>query len=380
MRIWAPGKNLIYGGYAVVETGREGLVVPVNKGVTAEIEDTNGIIINMPQFAITGRQASFDGRKLHCDVGEDERKKMEFLLGSVENTLLFISSKGVKPKDFSLTTVNDAGMTYQFGQSKAGFGTSSASTVAIVAALLAFHGFGIDSGEDRQLVNKIAQYTHYLVQGKVGSGFDISCACFGSHFFIRANPNIISGSRDVVEAVSKRWDNSYEKAPWPQFFSSLMAFTGRSASTVDSVKKTNLFRQASPKNEADYQEFINENDVVNRKLYLLWKNVAAFKTADEAGSKLRELKAALKQSWRQRKEMGKMTGVEIESDADTALLEECEQNGALFATMPGAGGGDSIFAVCTSSENRARLIKFMKSKGLGVFEEAETIDNGYVQQ
>lgn len=379
MKIWAPGKNLIYGGYAILEVGREGLVVPVNKGVTAEIEEADGIMLNMPQFKITGKKASFDGKKLLCEVCEEEKKKMSFLLGSVESTLLYISSRGVKPKGFVLTTTNDDGMTYEFGQSKAGFGTSSASTVAVVAALLSFHGFGITSSEERQLVNKIAQYVHYLIQGKVGSGFDVSCACFGPHFFRRASPGLITESKDVVIAASKEWDNGHEKALWPSLFTSLMAFTGRSASTTEAVKKTNAFREASPENEAKYQEFIKKNDAVNKKLHALWNETAKFKNVEEAGRKLVELKTLLKQSWRQRKEMGVMAGVEIETDSDTALLEECEQNGALFATMPGAGGGDSIFAVCTSNENRNRLMQFLKSKGLGVFEEAETIDRGYVQ-
>lgn len=380
MKIWAPGKNLIYGGYTILEVGREGLVVPVNKGVTAEIEEAGGITLNMPQFRITGKKASFEASKLLCDVSEEEKKKMSFLLGSVESALLYISSKGVKPKGFTLTTTNDEGMTYQFGESKAGFGTSSASTVAAVAALLAFHGFGIDSLEERQLVNKIAQYTHYLIQGKVGSGFDVSCACFGPHFFKRASPKLILESRDAVAAVSKEWDNGYETAPWPAFFSSLMAFTGRSASTSEAVKKTEAFRKASPANEAEYQEFIRENDAVNKRLHTLWNEIAKLKNAREAGAKLAELKALLKQSWRQRKEMGEMTGVEVETDDDTALLEECERNGALFATMPGSGGGDSVFAVCTSRGDRMILTQFLKSKGLGVFEEVETINTGYTQQ
>jgi ERG8-type phosphomevalonate kinase len=380
LKIWAPGKNLIYGGYTILEVGREGLVVPVNKGVTAEIEEADEIVLNMPQFKIAGKRASFDGKKLSCDVSDEERKKMSFLLGSVESALLYISSRGMKPKGFTLTTTNDEGMTYQFGESKAGFGTSSASTVAAVASLLAFHGFGIYTLEKRQLVNKIAQYVHYIIQGNVGSGFDVSCACFGPHFFKRASPKLILESRDVVVAVSREWDNGYERAPWPSFFTSLMAFTGRSASTSEAVKKTKAFREISPENEARYQEFIRKNDAVNNKLHALWNEVSKYKSAGEAGAKLAELKTLLKQSWRQRKEMGEMTGVEVETDDDTALLEGCEQNGALFATMPGSGGGDSVFAVCTSRGDRARLARFLKSKGLGVFEEVETIGTGYIQK
>jgi mevalonate kinase len=157
-----------------------------------------------------------------------------------------------------------------------------------------------------------------------------------------------------------------------------MAFTGRSASTTEAVKKVNAFREAGSENEAKYQEFIKKNDAVNNKLHALWNEVSRFKNAKEAGAKLEGLKTLLKQSWRQRKEMGEMTGVEVETDDDTTLLEECEQNGALFATMPGSGGGDSIFAVCTSTENRKRLAEFLKSKRLGVFEEVETIGTGYV--
>ena len=41
------------------------------------------------------------------------------------------------------------------------------------------------------LVHRVAQVAHIVAQGKVGSGFDVCAACFGSNRYIRCNPETL---------------------------------------------------------------------------------------------------------------------------------------------------------------------------------------------
>ena len=50
--------------------------------------------------------------------------------------------------------------------------------------------------DGRRLAHNLAQYVHCLAQGKVGSGFDVSAAVFGSHLYTRFNPAVL---HDLME-------------------------------------------------------------------------------------------------------------------------------------------------------------------------------------
>ncbi len=373
MKIWSPGKVLLYGGFTILEKGCTGLVLPVNKGVYAEISEGQNVI-NAPQFGV--ENLSFEWDDEINDKGSDEDKeKMMFVLSAIDNTLKYLKSQNKEIKHFSLKTWNDDGLTMNFGESKAGFGTSAGATVSTVVSILGYHGYDVDSRQTRELVNKIAQYTHYLVQGKIGSGFDVSSACFGPHFFERANPDIITQSKDVVEAVSKDWENKADEVEWPKFFNVLMIYTGRSASTKGAVGKVKAWR--SEGGEDLYQKFIQENDNINKSIIDVWRNVSQMTDYDKNPVLVQKLKGLLKSSWAQRKVMGQLSSVDIETDEDTQLLSELEKNGALFATLPGAGGGDSIFCVCLDSEAVEKVENYAKSKDLYVFEGADVVFSGY---
>lgn len=84
---------------------------------------------------------------------------------------------------------------------KTGLGSSAAMTTAVVAALLHYLGV-VDLSEpckegkfgcsDLDVIHMIAQTSHCLAQGKVGSGFDVSCAVYGSQRYVRFSPEVLS--------------------------------------------------------------------------------------------------------------------------------------------------------------------------------------------
>ena len=85
---------------------------------------------------------------------------------------------------------------------KAGLGSSAALITSLVSSLLLHLGVipkdsfdsqgGLESAsEGRKLAHNAAQYIHCLAQGKVGSGFDVSSAVFGSQLYTRFDPQVI---------------------------------------------------------------------------------------------------------------------------------------------------------------------------------------------
>jgi phosphomevalonate kinase len=87
---------------------------------------------------------------------------------------------------------------------KTGMGSSAALITSLVAALLV-HLQVVDRqslteplGEGRRLIHNVAQYVHCLAQGKVGSGFDVSSAIFGSHIYTRFDPSVIQPLMDAT--------------------------------------------------------------------------------------------------------------------------------------------------------------------------------------
>lgn len=71
------------------------------------------------------------------------------------------------------------------------FGAISLPTVADCASgeclpmLSATEQYGLS------LVHNTAQFCHCLAQGKIGSGFDVSAAVFGSHAYRRFSPSVL---------------------------------------------------------------------------------------------------------------------------------------------------------------------------------------------
>jgi len=53
-----------------------------------------------------------------------------------------------------------------------------------------------DDSDDRRLAHNLAQFVHCVAQGKVGSGFDVSAAVFGSHVYTRFDPGVIQNLLD----------------------------------------------------------------------------------------------------------------------------------------------------------------------------------------
>ena len=82
---------------------------------------------------------------------------------------------------------------------KTGLGSSAALVTSLVGALLV-HLQAIfnlsDDDTSRRIVHAASQAAHCIAQGKVGSGFDVAAAVYGSHKYTHFNPGEFSSSNE----------------------------------------------------------------------------------------------------------------------------------------------------------------------------------------
>ena len=103
---------------------------------------------------------------------------------------------------------------------KTGMGSSAALVTSIVGALLSFFGavslpfldeetihetdgLGKQRGDGLRIAHNLSQICHCYAQGKVGSGFDVSSAVYGSHVYTSFSKGIINRLLEDVELRNK---------------------------------------------------------------------------------------------------------------------------------------------------------------------------------
>lgn len=143
---------------------------------------------------------------------------------------------------------------------KTGLGSSAALITSLVTSLL-LHFEAIPSSalndlksEGRTLAHNAAQFIHCLAQGKVGSGFDVSAAIFGSQLYRRFEPSVIdqlmSGAGEGVALLptlsptNKAWNYDVKPFQLPPCTRLMLADVDAGSDTPSLVGKVLKWRQA----------------------------------------------------------------------------------------------------------------------------------------
>ncbi|EPS94393.1 hypothetical protein FOMPIDRAFT_62407, partial [Fomitopsis schrenkii] len=289
---------------------------------------------------------------------------------------------------------------------KTGLGSSAALITSLVSSLLihlrviprdSFSGDAeqgtASASEGRKLAHNLAQYVHCLAQGKVGSGFDVSAAVFGSQLYTRFDPGVIAPlmtddavpvwkSVKLLPTISpsnKDWNHRVEPFKLPPLTRLMLADVDAGSDTPSLVGKVLKWRKEDSKTADDLWNALDKvNHAFSKTLLKLSdmhaRNEKAYTKAVKYLSTLQtvqvrpwlvnpnisgddqEIMEAFAEAHQysevrsspevraKMREMGSLSGVPIEPPEQTKLLDACVSGaGVIGGGVPGAGGYDAIW-------------------------------------
>jgi len=241
---------------------------------------------------------------------------------------------------------------------KTGLGSSAALVTAFTAAVLNHYlpvnvfSLSTDSGKAR--LHNLAQAAHCAAQGKVGSGFDVAAAVYGSCVYRRFSPSILEGIgeigspkfsqrlKTVVEDTdsARKWDTQIKKSAVsvPKYLRLVMCDVDCGSQTVGMVKKVLAWRKEKPEEASLLWAALQKG---NEDLAVGFTKVTRFSQTPEVDYQgLRDTINTIRSLVR---EMSSKSGVPIEPKVQTELLDSCcKVPGVVGGVVPGAGGYDAI--------------------------------------
>ncbi|CAJ2512235.1 Uu.00g052500.m01.CDS01 [Anthostomella pinea] len=398
----APGKVLLAGGYLVLDREYTGLVYGLSARISViaqEIKTSPGIqlteiVVNSPQFLEAQWRYGY-----HLAPDDGGIKVTQFQVGSSINANPFVEitlsyalsyitttehykpSNTFEPAQFTIIADND-----YYSQShsmtgteknptrfakfptalkdahKTGLGSSAALVTALTAALLTQYlptsAFDPATDASKRILHNLAQAAHCAAQGKVGSGFDIAAAVYGSCRYRRFSPSVLQGLPEAstpkfapalaacVNDNDGQWDVEIAKegVAVPPGLALRMCDVDCGSQTVGMVKQVLAWRQADPTNSRRIWDELQARNVALGAL--LSKNQTG--EIVEAINQIRELIRA----------MGSESGVPIEPESQTSLLDALmDVEGVHNGVVPGAGGFDALALLVDDDEATERRVE-----------------------
>ncbi|KAJ2788113.1 phosphomevalonate kinase [Coemansia interrupta] len=441
----APGKVLVAGGYLVLDRDYSGLVVGTDACLYAAVQtleqqpaaSASGqlpILVRSPQFDAAWWRYAFDPTTSTLRQADSADGTSNAFVHVVLETALALANARqpgrlcslpglsvalLADNDFysqrrtlaerglaltaealgSLPRMCPVGGTLA-AVHKTGLGSSAAMVTSLVAALLAHLGVvgsvvdGRWSPEERAVVHNVAQLAHCLAQGKVGSGFDVSAAVYGSHVYTRFSPAVLApamtaaADRPAVEDICRvadpanpLWDGRVEPVEMPPGLVLRLADVDAGSSTPGMVRRVLAWQKQHPREATELWASL---DAANKRVRTLWdalhraadQDRAAYDTAvawcaqrpnaewpgDQAPALpavrlLADLVDATQAVRRWMRSLGASAGVPLEPEEQTRLLDACMRvPGVCMAAVPGAGGYDAIYCV-TLGDTSGRLVQ-----------------------
>jgi phosphomevalonate kinase len=261
---------------------------------------------------------------------------------------------------------------------KTGLGSSAALVTALTAAVLTHYlpakTLDLTTPQGKRRLHNLAQAAHCAAQGKVGSGFDVASAVFGSCLYRRFSPSILashaepgspgfgSALRDTVDEVHGAWDTEVRKdeVKVPAGLRLVMCDVSCGSGTPGMVRKVLDWRKQEPAEaERVWRDLQAANESLAREMRALAEKSS---TSSSGGGDVQQdyasLRACFKSIRKNIRAMGEKSGVPIEPPAQTKLIDACEAvAGVVGGTVPGAGGYDAIALLI---EDRAETVEELR--------------------
>ncbi|GAA5972058.1 hypothetical protein JCM11641_002475 [Rhodosporidiobolus odoratus] len=439
-----PGKVLLAGGYLVLDQQHQGFVISTpsrfytvvhhdetptdDAHAAADAQESFNIKVSSPQFddgvwQYTATKA--DGQWVVAAVQSEGGSSNTFVHLSLQAALQVAAALS-PTATFRSLVVTIVGSNAFYSQSrtdtspipfaplnctirnvhKTGLGSSAAMVTSLTSSLLlnwTSSTSAADSASSRrlpnpdsntvQLLHNLAQYVHSLAQGKVGSGFDVSAAVFGSQVYKRfavecledlLDPNPIRGSKITGQSLLSVLSPSLNPA-WtasttagsvtpfalPPNTLLLLADVDAGSNTPSMVGKVLRWKKAQPEEaERVWSALGRSNEALRDVFTELTESQKSGKAEYE--EEVERLSQLTVQEWSssalafsttaQRildtralmRHMGEASGVPIEPPEQTRLLDACSAlPGVIGAGVPGAGGYDAIWVLCLDPSSAA---------------------------
>ncbi|KAF2433880.1 ERG8, Phosphomevalonate kinase [Tothia fuscella] len=389
----APGKVLLAGGYLVLDRDFTGLVFGLDARIHVCIEKlktTNGvdlqeIIVKSPQFV--GAVWEYGYRSTENNGGvevtqlrvssQDKLLRNPFVETTLSYALTYISTLttgAISPASITIladnsyyttdSTLKDQSNNQKFSSfgvklseaHKTGLGSSAALVSSLTGALLLHYlpsdKFSLDNDLGKSRLHNLAQAAHCAAQGKVGSGFDVASAVYGSCLYRRFSPSLLQNhgspgssnfAKDLKSLIeettaSHKWDTEILKdaVKVPSGIRLIMCDVDCGSQTPGMVKKVLEWRKREP-DEAEmlWSQLHSKNEALAAELKRL---------AEEAeNTDYTKLKQAITDIRILIRDMSRLSDVPIEPTPQMALLDACSEiGGVIGGVVPGAGGYDAI--------------------------------------
>jgi phosphomevalonate kinase len=268
---------------------------------------------------------------------------------------------------------------------KTGLGSSAALTTSLVGALLVHYlNLCLTDPKDLRIIEILANLSHYHVQNSIGSGFDISCAVYGSQVFTTYSKSLfdytdVLNTSSIQEILNRQWDQSHECFQLPKGLCILMGDVKSGSNTPKMVQMVMNWTLENPEISTNLWNSLNEINltIINR-----------FKTLSSLNSTLiniEELSITPLSEWKQNTSSNSNQliidiynlGLEslkilklITSYSEAPIIpqksldiiyETLKLPGILLASVPGAGGYDAIYCICLSEECRNNVVEVWRN-------------------
>ncbi|CAK7231050.1 phosphomevalonate kinase [Sporothrix bragantina] len=414
----APGKVLLAGGYLVLDRAYTGLVFGLSAriNVIAQTIETspgvqlNEIVVNSPQFLeaqwtygyhLADQDGGIQVTQLRTGTALHPNPFVETTLSygltyvtrlrglSLSHTipscrLTILADNDYYSQPDQLKTTATASSSSRFarfpttlsGANKTGLGSSAALVTSLTAAILSHYLpaelFDLTTDAGKETLHNLAQAAHCAAQGKVGSGFDVAAAVYGSCTYRRFSPSVLagipepgqpgfgaalqaviasrSGSGVANEGAAVGWDTEIAKGSvaLPTGMALRMCDVDCGSQTVSMVKKVLAWRSSAPEASKTLWDTLQaRNEALATAL-----RYGKTDTIPQLLTSIRELV----------RKMGTESGVPIEPESQTELLDALSQvDGVYGGVVPGAGGFDAVSLLVKDDEATAsRLEAFLE--------------------
>eukprot|EP01060_Flectonema_neradi_P000017 TRINITY_DN10014_c0_g1_i1.p1 TRINITY_DN10014_c0_g1~~TRINITY_DN10014_c0_g1_i1.p1 ORF type:complete len:435 (+),score=75.35 TRINITY_DN10014_c0_g1_i1:115-1419(+) len=396
----AAGKVLICGGYLIVEKGNPGVSIAVDckfncRGRAKEVPNTTNVTTDITVLVKSLQFGSTQEIKLKKDGDQwefsNEQSISNFIAAAVKYGITeaagmtvpdvielelfadnsfysqanYLKSQGQEVTYNNLVNV-PASNKIVGDLGKTGLGSSAGLTASIVGCL--FEVLGKSALENKSDVHACAQRAHCAAQSKIGSGFDVATAVYGSCVYSRFSPSCINEK-------NSEWDHEISPILLPGHFRLLLADINKGSSTPGMVSTVMKWKKSGDNETRPEWESLK---AANKDIVSILSTVSGglrevdglselpsnqWESLGESAAIYIKLRDALAKARVLLRKMGELSGAAIEPQQQTELIDATLKSvpGVLAAGCPGAGGFDAIFAICVSDTSRDATITFWEN-------------------